>query len=80
MSQKRYFQRVDAGLRDLRILVRCRAGHADRADDFAADDDRHAALEHAVPEVEQAQVRAALRDEVLEHLRLKAEREVRFLP
>ena len=60
-------QRRDAGLRDLLVLVRLHAGHADRADAFALMHDRHAALEHHARRRERHEARPLL-DAVLEEL------------
>src|SRR3989442_13328608 len=62
-------QRIRAGLGDLRILFGRRAGHADRADNFAVHLDRDPALERAsAAQSQQPEVGATLADEVLEHL------------
>src|SRR5439155_18077161 len=53
----------------LGVLLRSRAGHADRADELAVRDDRYAALERAgAGQLEEAEVGPTLPDEVLEHL------------
>src|ERR671937_1471885 len=63
------FQRLQPGLRALRILVASSAGDANAADDPAVDDDRQAALHrHRAFKAEEISELIAFREQVLEHL------------
>src|SRR5579863_9408247 len=80
-STQLFRQRVGAGLGDLGVLRRQRAGDADGADDFAVNHDRQPAFERVdVFHSKQAKPRAARGNSVVESLAraLESNRRARF--
>ena len=73
------FQRIDSRTCHHAVLLRGAAGCANRTDDLAIGDNRHAAFNrHRATEAEDAQAGAATGDDIFKHLGRAAERDRRF--